>query len=697
MARRSLFVALAALAAALAPAGAQAATPTVTSANFATPVTLSWTPDAVATQTLFRAPGTCSTPPMAGQTDIATSTAIPGFDTAFSDSPVDGAWCYYIQNDALGFGNTAQATVDTLPPVPTVGVAPVGGAPNFLRGAVTITGASTDAVSGVASNLTHFGAVGTCAAGPQTTAWDTIGFADGAYDVCNVATDNALHTATATATVVVDNTPPLGAVVTPAAGTVVGGATVALSTSAADATAGIRNVQWRWAGANAVLHNIGAAVLAAPWGRVWNTTTGGANQRPPDGPITVSAVVTDNAGNALTIATPAVVDNTAPDVRPVVTAPPAVAGSPTLSWTAAHDAVGITRYDVLRGPTVIGTVASIPGAPTFSFSDKSAPDQATSTYIVRAYDGANHFADSTAVSVLVDSRAVSAPRGVTAATPTAAAPVLNWQAPATFAVNHYDVYRDGLFVASTTGAPTTFTDASAAEGTHDYAVLARDAGCPSGRALELVQGRLRQDGPDERRRADCSGARNRPGQSGLARGGRRALGRRRLHRPPRERRDGAGRADAGSAVCAPAQPGCADAAAATGTWSYGVFARDAAGNVALIGTVSNVTVVDKHAAARADQADRHAPEGQEEVEEHHVHAALGQPDCGGPRPHRRRAQPQARSRSGLPTARPSTTASAPPPRSSCSQGRPATSPSTPTTTAATSRARRCARPCRWPR
>ena len=52
-------------------------------------------------------------------------------------------------------------------------------------------------------------------------------------------------------------------------------------------------------------------------------------------------------------------------------------------------------------------------------------------------------------------------------------------------------------------------------------------------------------------------------------------------------------ADGGSAVCAPAQPGCSDVSAATGTWSYGVFARDAAGNVALIGTVANVVVVDK--------------------------------------------------------------------------------------------------------
>jgi hypothetical protein len=54
-------------------------------------------------------------------------------------------------------------------------------------------------------------------------------------------------------------------------------------------------------------------------------------------------------------------------------------------------------------------------------------------------------------------------------------------------------------------------------------------------------------------------------------------------------------ADAGVSVCAPAQPGCADSTAATGTWSYSVFARDGAGNVALVGTVSNVAIVDKTA------------------------------------------------------------------------------------------------------
>src|SRR4051812_21122559 len=173
MARRSIFVAIAALAAALVPAAAQAATPTVTSNDFVTPVTLSWTPDAVTTQTLFRAPGTCSTPPMAGQTAVSTTTAVPGFANSFSESPGEGRFCYYIQNDALGFGNTAQAVVDTVNPTATIAVTP-SGAPNFLRGTVNVTSTSADAGSGVASSVLHAGGVGVCDAAPGILpAWVT--------------------------------------------------------------------------------------------------------------------------------------------------------------------------------------------------------------------------------------------------------------------------------------------------------------------------------------------------------------------------------------------------------------------------------------------------------------------------------------------------------------------------------------------
>ena len=117
---------------------------------------------------------------------------------------------------------------------------------------------------------------------------------------------------------------------------------------------------------------------------------------------------------------------------------------------------------------------------TFSYADAAAPDQQTSYYTVRAFDATGHSVDSNSASVLVDSKAQSAPQTLAAATPTASSPALSWQAPPVFTVDHYDVYRDGLLLASTTGPVTTYVDATAIEGVHDYAVLARSPSAQPG-------------------------------------------------------------------------------------------------------------------------------------------------------------------------------------------------------------------------
>jgi len=174
--------------------------------------------------------------------------------------------------------------------------------------------------------------------------------------------------------------------------------------------------------------------------------------------------------------------------------------------------------------------------------------------------------------------------------------VLNWQAPATFAVNHYDIYRDGLLAGSTTGAATTYTDASASEGTHDYAVLARDAAAKPACSPPRSRWSYDKTAPTSGRLADRAGDDVRRGHLVWPAAGDALSGVAGYTRAPHQRtRVAPAAADGGIAVCAPAQPGCVDSSAATGTWSYGVFARDAAGNVAQIGTVSNVVVVDKTA------------------------------------------------------------------------------------------------------
>ena len=210
MARRSILVGLLAAIAAVFPASALAATapaaaPVLTSAPYAFPLTLHWTPadDPLnLSQSVYRATGACTDPPAAGGL-IAT---FPGNATSdFTGRPVDGTYCYHIKVADLlttADGPGVTVTVDTINPTATVAVSPAG----VLSGVVSVSGTSADATSGVASSVLHVGAVGACPAGPAVTgSWDTTAVPNGAYDVCNVVTDNAGHTATATVTVTIAN------------------------------------------------------------------------------------------------------------------------------------------------------------------------------------------------------------------------------------------------------------------------------------------------------------------------------------------------------------------------------------------------------------------------------------------------------------------------------------------------------------
>jgi hypothetical protein len=218
MARRSLFVALCAAGAVLLPANALAATapaaaPVLTSAPYAFPLTLHWTPadDPLnVSQSVYRAAGPCTTPPAAG----GPITTFPGNATTdFTGRPVDGTYCYHIRVADLlttADGPGVTVSVDTTSPTATVAVS--GQSPaGVVSGTVGVSGTSADAVSGVASSVLHAGAPGACASGPVlTSAWDTTTLASGTYEVCNVVTDNAGHSATARLTVTVVDSSPLG-------------------------------------------------------------------------------------------------------------------------------------------------------------------------------------------------------------------------------------------------------------------------------------------------------------------------------------------------------------------------------------------------------------------------------------------------------------------------------------------------------
>jgi hypothetical protein len=213
MARGSIWVAVVVSLAALAPASASAATaptdaPVLTSVVFASPVGISWTPGADilnVTQSVLRAPGPCTVPASGGQ---PLQTFADNTTSSYVDPAPDGTYCYYIQSADLvmaAYSPGLTVVVDTLNPSATIAVSGMS-ASGVVSGVVGVSGTAADAGSGIASSVLHVGAVGACAAGLVIGAqWDTAGAANGPYDVCNVVTDKAGHTAAAVTTVTVAN------------------------------------------------------------------------------------------------------------------------------------------------------------------------------------------------------------------------------------------------------------------------------------------------------------------------------------------------------------------------------------------------------------------------------------------------------------------------------------------------------------
>ena len=227
MVRRSILVTLVVAAATAWTASAQAATaPTglhLTSAQYVTPAVLEWTPGADllnVAQTVYRAPGVCTSPLTAG---AAVRTYADNTTAQHFAVPGDGTFCFTVVASDLAGGTASSGgvtvTIDTRAPVASVAVS--GQSPaGVVKGTVQVTGTGADAVSGVATSVLSVGPVGACATGTVVTgAWNTTRYTDGSYDVCNTVTDRAGYSATAVLTVTVANAVPAPAPVAQAAST----------------------------------------------------------------------------------------------------------------------------------------------------------------------------------------------------------------------------------------------------------------------------------------------------------------------------------------------------------------------------------------------------------------------------------------------------------------------------------------------
>ncbi len=194
---------------------------------------------------------------------------------------------------------------------------------------------------------------------------------------------------------------------------------------------------------------------------------------------TVKAV--DHAGNAsnASLSKSFTYDNVAPNA-PANLAAASPTRLPILTWGAVTDTAGIARYDVYRDGVLAGSSAST------TFTDNGVPADGPYTYTVRGIDNAGNIgAVSPSKLVVVDAVAPPMPINLTAPSPSATKPSLAWTtggADNSSGFKHYQVYRNGVALATTTASG--YVDASASvNGSFQYEVAAVDnAGNESAKA-----------------------------------------------------------------------------------------------------------------------------------------------------------------------------------------------------------------------
>jgi hypothetical protein len=554
------------------------------------------------------------------------------WDTTTVASP-DGLysiWAVATDNATLQTTSTliTNVRVDNTPPTGSV-TAPTAGA--LLHGAVNgLTASASDAgtVSSVAFERSVDGLswtpISSDNSAPYTANWDTTGL-DGAFSLRVVVSDGASHTFTSpSVAVTVDNTPPTVTIGGVANSAEVSGTLPLTATAADTGGSGVFSVQFgrRPYPAGGSYTNIGSAVTLEPYGTSFNTAG------VPDGLYEIRALATDLATNTQgNSVTSVLIDNHLPNAPLAPTGLSPVSATPTITFNGSADQTfngvqsGVDHYDVYRDGVKVNA-APIPdaGAGPYTWSDvagqslnvPSGTPPHTYSYTVRAIDGAGNQSVLSAPHLIVlDATQGSAPTSVAAlASPTSQVPQVSWAAPASapFAVDHYNVYRNGGVspVAVVVAPATTFTDtkssldAAGGDGSYTYQVVAAASdgttvGIASGAVTVVYDATAPAAPTGVVASAALDGsvgitwiAANDGSGSGIAR----YVVRRSLSSvPPVSVSDG-------DATCQGTATACTDATALNGKlYSYAVFAVDRAGNTSLAGTTAAVTARDQLAPA----------------------------------------------------------------------------------------------------
>ncbi len=200
------------------------------------------------------------------------------------------------------------------------------------------------------------------------------------------------------------------------------------------------------------------------------STTYAFTVKAKDAAQNLSAV--SNTVNVTTLSPP---DITAPTAPTNLAATQTTQTSTKLTWTQATDNVAITYYNIYRNGAYL---VSVSVGSTFTVTGLTAAT--TYSFAVRARDAADNLsASSNTINVTTlnnpDTTAPSVPTNLVATNTTQTTTSLTWTAATdNTAVTGYNVYRNGAYLAATTGTTYNVTGLTAST-TYAFTIKAKDA------------------------------------------------------------------------------------------------------------------------------------------------------------------------------------------------------------------------------
>ncbi|MFD0671169.1 fibronectin type III domain-containing protein [Cohnella sp. GCM10027633] len=169
-------------------------------------------------------------------------------------------------------------------------------------------------------------------------------------------------------------------------------------------------------------------------------------------------------------------DSQAPTAPSRVSAPEKSDTSIKLRWKPANDNIGVTRYEVYRGGTLIGSTEGRTG-----FTDSGLSANTAYSYTVKAKDAAGNSSTASAAFNVstnpLDTVAPTAPTNLVSTGKSDTGVTLSWTASTdNVAVTGYDIYRSSTLIGTVNGATTVYTDSGLTANTaYSYSVKARDS------------------------------------------------------------------------------------------------------------------------------------------------------------------------------------------------------------------------------